>query len=635
MDEDEAPALFESAAAADGAYRVIARKYRPSRLSELIGQDMLVRTLTNALTSGRIAHSFLLCGIRGVGKTTTARIIARALNCTGPDGKGGPTPEPCGVCPSCRSIGSDSALDVIEMDAATRTGIDDVREIVDAVRYAPTASRYKVYIIDEVHMLSEKAFNGLLKTLEEPPPHAKFVFATTEVRKIPITVLSRCQRFDLKRVEPARIEQHLGWICGQEGVEAEPDALALIAAAAEGSVRDSLSLLDQAMALARGPIEGATVQEMLGLGDRSRLIEIAERLLAGDAPGAVATFFDLYAAGAEPATVMDDLLEIAHRASRLKIGAGAGTIGRPFSVDLEARLDALAAGSSVPVLARLWQMLLKGKEDIEKAPNAVSAAEMVLMRVACAADLPPPGDLARLLRARTPDAPPARGEDGVRPLNVPEPVRSRLDTANPTLNIRLPGPPRGVAPRAVPQASEPPAPARPLATVRAGDAAMPAAETVPATSSEASGQREKPRSDRAFGTSFADLVDHLAENGFRPLATWLEQGAHLIRYEPGRSIEFRAGAAMPGDIANQLNDALAALSGQRWGVALGHEEGQPTLAQQRQVQRQARLDELRQEPAVRRLLDTYPGATLVDVRPVKSRAAAAEATIVMKEARDA
>jgi DNA polymerase III subunit gamma/tau len=379
-------------------YRVLARTYRPQRLSELIGQDALVRTLGNALSSGRVAHAFLLTGIRGVGKTTTARIIARALNCIGADGQGEPTPEPCGVCEPCVAIAEGRHIDVLEMDAATRTGIDDIREIVDSVRYAPSSARHKVYIIDEVHMLSDKAFNGLLKTLEEPPPQTIFIFATTEVRKVPVTVLSRCQRFDLRRIEGELLQRHLGAIAAKERVEIEPGALALIVRASEGSVRDGLSLLDQAIALAGegAAIDAAQVQAMLGLADRSRVLDLFEHVVRGRVKEALDALSELYALGTEPEAVLQDLLEISHWLTRIKVAPEAAE-GFGVAQQDVARGRALAAGLSMPVLARAWQMLLKGLEDVRLAPSPLLAVEMVLVRLAYAADLPPPSELVRRL----------------------------------------------------------------------------------------------------------------------------------------------------------------------------------------------------------------------------------------------
>ncbi|HZA66627.1 MAG TPA: DNA polymerase III subunit gamma/tau, partial [Geminicoccaceae bacterium] len=378
-------------------YRVLARTYRPQRLSELIGQDALVRTLANALRSGRVAHAFLLTGIRGVGKTTTARIIARALNCLGADGHGQPTPEPCGVCEPCVAIAEGRHVDVLEMDAATRTGIDDIREIVDSVRYAPSSARHKVYIIDEVHMLSEKAFNGLLKTLEEPPPQTIFIFATTEVRKVPVTVLSRCQRFDLRRIDGELLQRHLVGIAEREQVPVDPGALALIVRAAEGSVRDGLSLLDQAMALAAGdgaPITAAHVQAMLGLADRSRVLDLFEQVARGAIKEALDGLAELYELGSEPEAVLQDLLEISHWLTRIKVAPEAAERFGVAQQDV-VRGRALAEALSVPVLARAWQMLLKGLDDVRLAPSPLLAAEMVLVRLAYAADLPPPSELVR------------------------------------------------------------------------------------------------------------------------------------------------------------------------------------------------------------------------------------------------
>ncbi len=377
-------------------YRVLARTYRPSRFADLIGQEAMVRTLANAIDSGRLAHAFVLTGIRGVGKTTTARIIARALNCVGADGTGGPTPDPCGTCDHCTSIGEDRNVDVIEMDAASRTGVDDIRELIEGVRYRPVSARFKVYIIDEVHMLSRNAFNALLKTLEEPPEHVKFIFATTEIRKVPVTVLSRCQRFDLRRVDGETLFSHLGAIAGQEGVEIAEDALRQIVRAAEGSVRDALSLLDQAIAhAAGGRIEGDRVRDMLGLADRMQTADLLEALLRGQAAPALGLFDSLHEAGADPVAVLQDLLEFTHWLSRLKAAPEDARAGGAVSdIELE-RGRTLSAKLSIPVLTRCWQILLKGVSETHMAVDPRQAAEMVLIRLAYAADLPTPAEIVR------------------------------------------------------------------------------------------------------------------------------------------------------------------------------------------------------------------------------------------------
>src|SRR5690242_19814132 len=377
-------------------YRVLARKYRPQTFAEVIGQEAMVRTLSNAIAEGRIAQAFILTGVRGVGKTTTARIIARALNCIGADGVGAPTISPCGECLHCRSIAEDRHVDVIEMDAASRTGIDDIRDLTEGVRYRPVSARYKVYIIDEVHMLSKPAFNALLKTLEEPPPDVKFVFATTEVHKVPVTVLSRCQRFSLRRVPIEQLVAHYRQIAAAEAVEITPAALALIARAADGSVRDGLSLLDQAIALAAGRIEEAAVREMLGVADHGLVIDLFETVLKGDTKRALAQMQSLYEGGADPLMVMQDLLDLTHFVTRLKLAPEAGS-GDPLEEGDRERARPLAAALSMPVLTRAWQMLLKGIEEVQNAPMPGQAAEMVLIRLAYVADLPAPAELVRTL----------------------------------------------------------------------------------------------------------------------------------------------------------------------------------------------------------------------------------------------
>ena len=388
------------------AYRVLARKYRPQSFPELIGQDAVVRTLSNAIATGRIAHAFILTGVRGVGKTTTARIIARALNCVGSDGAGGPTAAPCGECIHCRSIAEDRHVDVIEMDAASRTGVDDIRELTDGVRYRPVSARYKVYIIDEVHMLSKNAFNALLKTLEEPPPAVVFVFATTEIHKVPVTVLSRCQRFSLRRVPAELLVEHYRRVALAEGIEVEPAALALIARAADGSVRDGLSLLDQAIALCSGAVTETAVRDMLGVADRGQVFDLLETVLRGDAATALAQFDRLYQEGADPLLLLQDLLDLAHFLTRLKLAPTAGA-GDPILEGDRERARPLADQLSMPALARVWQMLLKGLGEVQEAPSPVQAAEMVLVRLAYVADLPVPAELVRSVQGIAPgnDAP--------------------------------------------------------------------------------------------------------------------------------------------------------------------------------------------------------------------------------------
>lgn len=388
----EAEPTASASSAGSGAYRVLARKYRPQTFADLIGQDAMVRTLANAIDSGRLAHAWLMTGVRGVGKTSTARLIAKALNCTGADGQGGPTINPCGVCDSCRAIAESRHIDVIEMDAASRTGVDDVREIIDAVRYAAVSARYKVYIVDEVHMLSRQAFNALLKTLEEPPPHVKFVFATTEIRKVPITVLSRCQRFDLKRIPLDTLIAHFGRVLAAEGIEAVPEALRLIAIAAEGSVRDGLSLLDQAIAHGQGMVDAGTVQAMLGLADRARVLDLMDAVLAGEPAAALANLRGQYEHGADPATVIEDLMALAHLITRARIAPEA--LAELPETD-RGRISAWAGQAGIGALARLWQMLLKGLGDVQAAPSAIDAADMVIARVTHAALLPDPADLLR------------------------------------------------------------------------------------------------------------------------------------------------------------------------------------------------------------------------------------------------
>ncbi|ALE15978.1 DNA polymerase III subunits gamma and tau [Altererythrobacter epoxidivorans] len=390
------PATSPPAGTTNQPYRVLARKYRPQTFSELIGQDAMVRTLANAIERDRLAHAFLMTGVRGVGKTSTARLIAKALNCIGPDGQGGPTIDPCGVCEPCTAIAEGRHIDVIEMDAASHTGVDDVREIIEAVRYAAVSARYKIYIIDEVHMLSRNAFNALLKTLEEPPAHVKFLFATTEVEKLPVTVLSRTQRFDLRRIPAELLQQHFANVCEKEGVEAEAEALNIVANAAEGSVRDGLSILDQAIAHAdldeEGKVKASRVRDMLGLADKSAQRRLLQLLLDGEAKEMLAAVADQYALGVEPLALMRSLMDLIHRVTLAQVsGAEADA---PTAEEREA-LGAFASRLTPGQLHRLWQLLLKGHEEVRQAPDPLVSAQMALLRILHAADLPDPGKLAK------------------------------------------------------------------------------------------------------------------------------------------------------------------------------------------------------------------------------------------------
>jgi DNA polymerase-3 subunit gamma/tau len=414
MDESESPGLGLDLPevpqkAAASPYRVLARKYRPQDFSELIGQDAMVQTLANAIQRGRIAHAFLLTGVRGVGKTSTARLVAKALNCIGPDGQGGPTITPCGICEQCKAIAEGRHIDVIEMDAASHTGVDDVREIIDAVRYASVSARYKIYIIDEVHMLSKSAFNALLKTLEEPPEHVKFLFATTEVEKVPLTVLSRTQRFDLRRIPAEKLAAHFAEVSKAEGVEVDEDALRMIARAAEGSARDGLSILDQAIAHGGGTVTAEQVRDMLGLADRGRIRRLLEHVLSANAGATLADLDEAHDLGIDPGSLIRGLMEELHLATRTKAGASAESLPAEQRESAERLAEQLGWGQ----IHRVWQMLLKGLSDVQVAPDPREAATMALLRLIHAADLPDPASVLSRLS----------GEAGAVPVSAPAPSR--------------------------------------------------------------------------------------------------------------------------------------------------------------------------------------------------------------------
>jgi len=575
-------------------YRVLARKYRPQTFAEVIGQEAMVRTLSNAIDSGRIAHAFILTGVRGVGKTTTARIIARALNCVGADGGGGPTVSPCGTCDHCRSIAEDRHVDVIEMDAASRTGIDDIRELTDGVRYRPVSARYKVYIIDEVHMLSKPAFNALLKTLEEPPPDVKFVFATTEIHKVPVTVLSRCQRFSLRRVPVEQLIAHYKGIAETERVAIEPAALGLLARAADGSVRDGLSLLDQAIALAADTtITEPAMRDMLGIADRGLVFDLFETVMRGDAAGALQQLEEMHQGGADPLMVLQELLDLSHFVTRLKLVPQAGT-GDPMAEGDRDRAAPLAAALSLPVLARAWQMLLKGIDEVQAAPIPAQAAEMVLVRLAYVADLPAPADLVRALQnAPSPPSPSAPS---------PPPGERAGVRGQSAAEAALPSPSHafGVGPSLSRGAGEgPTAAAEPTTAGSLAVATQPLAAPVAAFD-------PVPR-------SFAEVVALFDVHREALLRSHLWSHVHLVAFEAGR-IEFRPEPAAPRDLANRLGQLLTEWTGQRWVVAVSQGGGEATLAEQAERRDGELRNAVAAHPLVRAVLDTFPGATIAAVR---------------------
>jgi DNA polymerase-3 subunit gamma/tau len=577
-------------------YRVLARKYRPQTFAELIGQEAMVRTLANAIASGRVAHAFILTGVRGVGKTTTARIIARALNCVETDGTGGPTVSPCGQCEHCRSIAEDRHVDVIEMDAASRTGVDDIRELTEGMRYRPVSARFKIYIIDEVHMLSKNAFNALLKTLEEPPPDVKFVFATTEIQKVPVTVLSRCQRFSLRRVPIDQLIAHYQGIAAAEGVEIAPGALGLIARAADGSVRDGLSLLDQAIALANGPIAEDAVRDMLGIADRGLIFDLFETVLKGDAAGALDQMEALYQGGADPLSVIQDLLDLAHFVTRLKLVPDAGS-GDPMEAGDRERARPLAAKLVMPVLARAWQMLLKGIEEVQVAPSAKQAAEMLLVRLAYIADLPVPAELVKTLAsseapALSKPAAPAPSPVAVAPATaVVEPVFvEQFANTSPTAVVPRRADGGNTAPVMV--AAEP-AELAPLPAAPPAPPSGPALDPLP--------------------QNFAETLALFEQHGEVITRAQLRSQAHLVAFEPGR-IEFRPAEGAPRDLASRLGQRLSEWTGTRWVVAVSQAEGAPTLEQQDQSRDSEMKSQVAQHPLVRAVLDAFPGATIAAVR---------------------
>jgi DNA polymerase-3 subunit gamma/tau len=562
-------------------YRVLARKYRPTSFEDLIGQDALVRTISNAFETGRIPQAWILTGVRGVGKTTTARILARALNYELPDGSvKGPTihmPVP-GV--HCQAIMESRHMDVLEMDAASHTGVDDVRQINDSVRYAPASARYKVYIIDEVHMLSTAAFNAFLKTLEEPPEHAKFVFATTEIRKVPVTVLSRCQRFDLRRVEADVLMKHLANIAGKENVDAEPEALGIIARAAEGSVRDSLSLFDQAIAHAAGPVRADAVRQMLGLADRTRVIDLFDSLARGDIAGAFREFREQYDTGADPIVVLSDLAEFVNFVTRVKIvPATADNVAYSETERLRAR--DFASKLSMRVLSRMWQMLLKGITEVQAATRPAAAAEMVLVRIAYVADMPTPDEAIRMIEQNGGASPAISA--GQAPRSAPAPAVSSAAVS-----------------------AMPSAPAR-ATTASRGNAEPSARPQMIAPSAEA----QSPPARRI--ASFPELVALAGEKRDLLTKAALEADVRLVRIEDGR-LELAMERSASRGLVNDLSRKLEQWTGRRWTVIVSNEVGQPTLRSQNEVARNERERIAEADPRVQEVLARFPGAKVVEVR---------------------
>ncbi|WP_421725291.1 DNA polymerase III subunit gamma/tau [Bauldia sp.] len=555
-----------------GHYRVLARKYRPSSFADLIGQEPMVRTLTNAFDTGRIAQAYMLTGVRGVGKTTTARILARALNYLVPGEIDKPTIAMDRPGEHCAAIMEGRHIDVIEMDAASHTGIDDIREIIEASRYKPAVARYKVYIIDEVHMLSKAAFNGLLKTLEEPPEHVKFVFATTEIRKVPVTVLSRCQRFDLRRIEADRLIGLMRDIAGKEGIAVDDEALVMLARAAEGSARDSLSLLDQAIAHASGQVEAEAVRTMLGLADKALVIDLFGDLMKGAVAEALERLKALYDVGADPAVVLEDLAAFTHIVTRLKLAPDAAADGG-LTEEERTRGTEFAQALSLRILARTWQMLLKGIDEARQSNRPLAAADMVLVRIAHAADLPTPDEALRALR----------DGGGAATTRAPRVAGSSAPASGP--------------------------PAARLAAVAGGGASTPPEPKVtPAATQPRPASEPLTRLD-----SFEDLV---ALAGTKRDLKWkhaLEHQVRVIHFEDGRvdlAPTADAPASLPGDLSRQLEH----WTGRRWMVAVAREAAAPTVAEARQAARDRLVDDAKADPAVAAVLAAFPGAEVVDVR---------------------
>lgn len=566
--------------ASSKGYQVLARKYRPETFADLVGQDAMVRTLKNAFAADRIAQAFIMTGIRGTGKTTTARIIAKGMNCVGPDGNGKPTTEPCGVCEHCVSIMQGRHVDVMEMDAASRTGVDDIREIIDSVHYRAASARYKIYIIDEVHMLSTNAFNALLKTLEEPPAHVKFIFATTEIRKVPVTVLSRCQRFDLRRIEPEVMIALMRKIAAAENAEITDDALALITRAAEGSARDATSLLDQAISHGAGETTADQVRAMLGLADRGRVMDLFDMIMRGDAAAALNELGSQYSDGADPMAVIRDLAEITHWISVVKITPNSAE-DPTISPDERTRGVALANALSMRVLTRMWQMLLKALDEVASSPNAMMAAEMAIIRLTHVADLPSPEELVKRLQDVPPPPPTNGGMSRQNASNFTTPsVSSQNMGSNPS-----------------------------------GGQTMSSGAAVVALASQPNAL--------SYYATFEHVVELVRAQRDVKLLVEVETGIKLVSYQPGR-IEFEPAENAPHDLAQRLGSRLQTWTGQRWAVSVVNTGGRDTIAQVKDAAELALKETALAHPLVQAVVNAFPKAKITTIKTQKDLAAVAQ-----------
>jgi len=582
-------------------YRVLARKYRPKNFDDLIGQEPMVQTLSNAFRTGRIAQAYMLTGVRGVGKTTTARILARALNYSR-EGVDQPTIDLREEGEHCRAIIEGRHMDIIEMDAASNTGIDDMRDLIESAQYRPATARYKVYIIDEVHMLSKSAFNGLLKTLEEPPEHVKFIFATTEIRKVPVTVLSRCQRFDLRRIEAGILTDHLAKICEKEDVKAETDALAMVARAADGSVRDALSMLDQAIAHGSGDdavgITAETMRDMLGLSDRARIVDLFEFVMKGDITSALGELKSQYDTGAEPELVLTDLAEFIHLVTRLKYVPDTANDGSLTEIE-KTRGKEFSEKLSVRILGRAWQLLLKGLSEVSTSERPLAAAEMVLVRMTHASSLPTPDELLKEMQ---------EGGNNARtaPLG-----------AQPAMSGR---PGDQVQPQALATAASPPS--QPVmgsgsASASGGGNVLAMKQTEPEATSQTAQKiheapNEAPANTRTI-SSFDELIFLVEDKRDLALKTAIKRHVRLVSFSDGR-MEMNLVENAPRDFLGNLGKRLEEWTGKRWVLSISAEQGQPTLAEHEAQENELRMDDAKADPAVEAIMSQFPGARIIDIR---------------------